>query len=283
MRTATIAFTLTLLSANFADAQDIPGLSYCLLFDSKLEKNAFQDTDRNNCDPMIFLLAYDPKIDSGQYQLVREGISSFVKQLEVKRGKFKSDLKFMNYVFQKAHSRYLKSFRNTESFGGIFNDGSYNCVSGTALYACILTQLGYSPDILETRYHIFLKVSTKDSVICLFEATDPFGGFEFKPDKIESRVRKYLDNEQISVTKFESISAPFNSKSILHPVSLVELGGLHYYNLAVDLVNRANYYDAFRALKKAKLLYPKSERITDFLQFTQLKYDAELSAAFVDH
>jgi hypothetical protein len=283
MKTIAIALSLILMKANFAHAQEIPGLSYCLLFDSKLEKNAFQDTDRSNCDPMIFLLAYDPKIDSVKYEQVRQGIHAFARQIENKRPKFKSELKFMNYVFRKAHNKYLRSFKNTEPFGGIFNDGSYNCVSGTALYSCILTLMGYTPEILETRYHIFLKVATKDSVICLLEATDPVAGFEFKADKIEARITRYLKNEQISVSKFESISAPFNTKSILQPVSLVELGGLHYYNIAVDLVNKDNYYDAFRALKKAKLLYPDSERINDFMHFTQMKHDAELSGAFVDN
>ena len=281
MRTLTIALTLVLALSKSADAQDIPGLSYCLLFDSKLEKGAFQDTDRSSCDPLIYLLAYDPSIDSSKYKILRQGISEFVKKLEAKRARYRNELTFMSYVFQKAHSKYLKSYKYTETFGGIFNDGSYNCISGTALYACILTQLGYTPEIFETRYHIFLKVSTKDSVICLFEATDPFAGFQYRVSRIEARIQGYLIKERITVNKFESISAPFNTKTILQQVSLVELGGLHYYNMAVNLVNKGNYYDAFRALKKASLLYPESERIKEFLEFTQIKYDAELSAAFV--
>lgn len=275
-----IAISLVLARATSVDAQDIPGLSYCLLFDSNLEKNAFKDTNRNNCDPMIFLLAYDPKIDSVTYDRIQQSISAFVQKLESRKDKTRNELSFLKYVFQKTHNKYLKSYNKTESFGGIFNDGSYNCVSGTALYACILTQLGYAPEIIETRYHIFLKVTTSDSVHCLFEATDPFGGFEYRKEVIDSRINRYLADEAVTVGRNESITAPFNTKTLSQSVSLVELAGLHYYNIAVDFVNQGNYYEAFRALKKASLLYPGSERIAAFLHFTQLRYDDELSKAF---
>ncbi|NJM26448.1 MAG: hypothetical protein HC859_14185, partial [Bacteroidia bacterium] len=68
---------------------------------------------------------------------------------------------------------------------------------------------------------------------------------------------------------------------LFHDVSLKELAGLHYYNLAVDLINKQNYYDAFRALKKASFLYPDSERISDFLKITSALYEGRLSGTFV--
>jgi hypothetical protein len=52
--------------------------------------------------------------------------------------------------------------------------------------------------------------------------------------------------------------------------------------VAADLINRENYYDAFRALKKAALLYPASDRIKDFMSFAHARYETQLSMAFAN-
>jgi hypothetical protein len=87
---------------------------------------------------MIFLLAYDSenRFKSNMRQVRQGCFMSFARQIENEEDlNSESELKVpMNYVFRKAHNKYLSKFyRNTEPFGGIFNDGSYNCVSGTAL------------------------------------------------------------------------------------------------------------------------------------------------------
>ena len=276
--------TIVLLFGNYLlISQDIPGLSYCLLFDSNLEKQAFQKSNNNECDPLILLLAYDPKIDSAQYISVKNELSGYAVKLQLKRKRFRNESRFLHYVFYKVHHEYLKSYKHSETFNGIFNGGSYNCVSGTALYACLLSQLGYSPKIYETRYHIFLLVDLKDSSQILFETTDPLAGFVDNKERVSKRIQHYLKDEQETLTKRLTLSAPFNNHTILEDVSLKEVAGLHYYNLAIDLINKENYYDAFRALKKANILYPESQRIKDFLWFTYLKYESELSTAFVNN
>jgi hypothetical protein len=276
--------TIALLFGNYLlISQDIPGLSYCLLFDSNLEKQAFQKSNNNECDPLIFLLAYDPKIDSSQYIAVKNELSGYANKLREKRKAFRKESKFLHYVFYKVHHEYLKSYKHSESFNGIFNGGSYNCVSGTALYGCLLSQLGYSPKIYETRYHIFLLVDLKDSTRILFETTDPLQGFVDNKEKISKRITHYLKDEQETLTKRLTLSAPFSNQVILEDVSLKEVAGLHYYNLAINFINNENYYDAFRALKKANILYPESQRIKDFLWLTYFKYESELSTAFVNN
>lgn len=57
MRATVIIGYILLITAATLRGQDIPGLSYCLLFDSNLEKLAFHKT-ADDCDPMIYLLAY---------------------------------------------------------------------------------------------------------------------------------------------------------------------------------------------------------------------------------
>ncbi|HWA32510.1 MAG TPA: hypothetical protein VG737_00190, partial [Cyclobacteriaceae bacterium] len=225
---------------------------------------------------------YDAQVDSTKFLRVQNEISAFASKLMSKRARFKTETKFLRFAFQRVHHKYLRSYSHSEPFNGIFNDGTYNCVSGAALYSCILQQFGYKPVIYETRYHIFLMVNLADSTRVFFETTDPITGFECDDREIDSRIEKYLSAEQALLGNATALSAPFDKDVVRESISLKQLAGLHYYNLAVDLINKQNYYDAFRSLKKASILYPKSKRIKDFLGFTAIRYESELSAAFSD-
>lgn len=92
-----------------------------------------------------------------------------------------------------------------------------------------------------------------------------------------TRIESYIKNEKERFSKDLTLSGPFDANSILEKVDMMELAGLHYYNLGVELFNKENYCDAFREFKKASILYPRSKRIKDFLWLTQLKYDFQLS------
>lgn len=275
-----IIATCLMMGISRLQSQDLPGLSYCLLFDSKLEKQAFQGCSDEDRDPLVYLLAYDPNVDSVQYDKLRNQLTSYARELLISQVKFKSKSRFLHHVFYKVHRKFLRQYKQVEPFNGLFNGGGYNCVSGTALYAFFLEQLGISYTIYETRYHIFLLACLPDSTRILFEATDPLDGFVEHPVMVQQRIVQYVSDEKRRMRETLDISAPFSDKAILQAVSLKELGGLHYYNLAVDLINKQNYYDAFRALKKASLLYPDSQRIKDFLEFTSALYDDQLSTAF---
>lgn len=269
---------LCLFVASVTYGQYLPGLSYCLLFDSKLEKEAFQQVCDQNCQPLLFLLAYNPSMDSIQYNNLNTELTSYARKLAKKKERFDGDSNFLEYVFYSVHHRYLKTYETEESFVGIFDRGNYNCISGTALFAFILNELNYKPGIYETRYHIFLTIN-QDSLNVLFETTDPLKGFVTGKKEINSRIEYYMKNEKERYSKDLTLSAPFNSSSILEKVDMMELAGLHYYNLGLDLFNKENYYDAFRELKKASILYPRSRRIKDFLWLTQSRYDLQLSTS----
>ncbi len=283
MKGSLLVISLLLFKSNLLVAQNIPGLSYCLLFDSNLEKEAFQNSSNNDCDPLIYLLAYDPRIDSARYREVRDELFNYAQKLHTKRNKFKDESKFLRYIFYDVHKKYLKHYKRSETFSNIFNNKEYNCVSGTALYACLLSNLGYRPNIHETRYHLFLTVTLNNGDWILFEATDPSYGFVDDFEKVKERVASYLENEADEISKQESLSAPFNKDTIFKSISLHELAALHYYNLAIDFINQENYYEAFRVLKKAHILYPDSERIHDFITYTYSKYESDLSSTFLDH
>lgn len=275
MQRQILVTTFCLLVASMASGQYLPGLSYCLLFDSKIEKEAFQKACNKDCQPLLFLLGYDPSMDSIQFDDLNNELKSYSQKLAKKKDKFDNDTKFLEYVFHSVHQKYLKKYETTETFVGIFDRGNYNCISGTALFAFILDQLDYQPTIYEMRYHIFLTINDK----VLLETTDPINGFISGTKQVDTRIESYIRNEKDRFLKDSTLSAPFNGASILEKVDMMELAGLHYYNLGVDLINKENYYDAFREFKKASILYPRSPRIKDFLWLTHSKYDFQLSTS----
>ncbi|MDL5047682.1 hypothetical protein QQ054_16830 [Oscillatoria amoena NRMC-F 0135] len=86
-----------------------------------------------------------------------EGKASFfhyLGQLESRKARMASERDFVEYSFNATHKRYLKHFAKEASFATIFDDGRYNCLTGTILYSLILSHFNISHQVIETNYHI---------------------------------------------------------------------------------------------------------------------------------
>jgi hypothetical protein len=76
-------------------------------------------------------------------------LSQFVDKLSAKRESFKNDEAFLNHLFVKTHQRFLKHYEEYVSFSSMINKGTYNCLTGTALYALLLDYFGFECAELE--------------------------------------------------------------------------------------------------------------------------------------
>lgn len=262
--------------------QEIPETNFCLLFDTEFERQAFLHGNIERSDALVFLLADDPAVDSTHYFKIKNELLKYGDELRVKKKRFKSDLAFLRFLFANVHNKYLKHYQNPDSFSSIFSNRNYNCVSGTALYAYILDQLGYCISIMETRFHLFLIVELNENSRVMIETTDPFDGFIMTDESVERRISKYLSKERMTLKNQRIISPPFGDQEVFQPISFKDLGGLHYYNKAVNLINKGEYAQAVPVIKKAHLLYSSSERIHHFLWFATNLYDQQLSSAFTN-
>ena len=149
------------------------------------------------------------------------------------------------------------------SFDALFNDGSYNCLTGTILYAIILNHFHIPYQVIETNYHIFLTVETKQGKI-LLEATDPLNGFVETKSSMEKRIATYKQNTVLSASNSRLSYYQFNF-DLFNSVSMEELRGLLYYNMAVDSYNHQRLEESIQFLVKANALY-SSPRIHEFSQ-----------------
>ena len=185
---------------------------------------------------------------------------SFLKKLEKKQTSIKKEQDFVRYIFSKTHQLYLRKYEPYASFSDLFNSGSYNCLSGTILYATILTHFQIPFQVIETNYHIFLTVETEQGKI-LLEATDPVRGFVQSERDIEKRIAAYKENT-VTVSNSKLTYYQFNFE-LFKSVSMEQLRGLLYYNKAVDSFNRKRLEESIGFLLSANELY-YSPRIDEF-------------------
>jgi len=181
-------------------------------------------------------------------------IENLINKLDTKAKK--SDRQFLKNVFNLTHRQFLKEYDQYAGFGDIFKDGRYDCLTATALYSVLLSELGYQHTIIETNFHIFLLVASAEGKV-LMESTDPLGGFEYRQNKIEDRIKAYkADQESASKNGYSY------SYNLFEEVSPQELNGLLYYNQCVKAFNQQQWGKAIENLESAKLFY-NSPRIVE--------------------
>jgi hypothetical protein len=188
---------------------------------------------------------------------------SFFKKLENLAGKLKRGGKrtdhgrILKEVFNQGRRQFLHSYdKNYPHFSSLFTDGSYNCLTGTAMYTWVLERLGYQVQIHETAFHAYLTLCV-DNVVYLFDATDAENGFVVGAAAAGKRELWYTGNELGKGVNFR------------RSISLRQLCGLQYYNQGVVAFNNRDYNRSLNYLQVAQQLYPQSERILQLKERAQ--------------
>jgi hypothetical protein len=200
---------------------------------------------------------------------------SFVEKFENRKHNYKSEKQFLADLFTRTHHRFLKNFKQYASFRETLTNGTYNCLTGTALYALLLDHFGYDYTIIETNYHVFLIVKTDDSDI-LFEATDPARGFVDEAKEIEKRIDVYKQNKIQPSANGKAYQYSF---ALYNTVSLDELLGLFHYNQAIEAYNKNLLSFAITHLDRAARLYtsPRIEEFSKIVLFSVVESELESS------
>jgi hypothetical protein len=193
-------------------------------------------------------------------------VYEFAERMKVTQASARNEKEFLSQLFSKTHRKFLKSYTDYVSFGETLRKGTYNCLTGTALYALLLDQLGVEYRIIETNYHIFLLAGSGDER-ALIEATDPLNGFITGSARIAERISEYRKNE---VERSGPSKQYYRySTELFNDVNLDELLGLLHYNLSVVAYNRRDLPEAIDQLSEAMPLY-RSPRIDEFARLVHL-------------
>jgi hypothetical protein len=222
---------------------------------SDSSQSNFREESNGALQALKFFLKISSEVDSQRLEKVTKEINLFCQELAQKIDK-QSYKKTIKQIFYQVHRKYLKRYQLYSSFEQTMNEGLYDCVSGTTLYAVILEKLGFTYEIKETPFHVYLLVKTEEGKF-LIESTNPLEGLVVDEDKVSD-----LELYYTMLPKQEGESITFNNV-----IDLKQLAGLQYYNEAVTYFNTQKYDDAAQKLHDA-LNYYQSDRIMALLQLT---------------
>ena len=185
-------------------------------------------------------------------EMATEELTAMVEKFKHRKKRYSSEEQWLEDIFYQVHRKYLKRYQSFSTLPDLFERGTYDCVSGTALYALICELLYIPYAIRETEYHVYL-MALVDGKKVLIESTDSMYGFVSQPDTVQNLIKIYHTDNVSKDMKW-----PANSS-----VDWVQLAGLQYFNKAVQYYNDKKFSSALSYLDKA-MQYYSSARITTF-------------------
>lgn len=194
------------------------------------------------------------------------------------------DLRHLRKIFRKVQGTVLKQYEANSDFAQLFSEGKYDCLTATALYAHLLSELGYDFKVIETNYHIFILTKTSEGDV-LLETTDRVGGFVTDAEGIAQRIGAYRRNALVGSTNENNYRYHCNLYRTVEPEKLT---GLLFFNQAVKAYNRGDWLVCARSLEQAHTRYAteRSFELNEILVRTLMErkdISAEVRSACLVH
>ncbi len=252
MQKKVVIFLLLLAPCNYLFAQ------HKIYYHSDIERDIIsQYLSKGEAKTVELQLIADKQVTASSIHTYGNKYAKLLSDVQHKKTSFKSDERFLSWMFYKVHRKVLKNYKQYTSLASTLDNGDYDCLSATTLYALLLHSLDYQPEVVETNYHIYLFVNTEKGRY-LIESTDPLNGFVSNKNEIEARISNGVNTLPIDDENVYIFKSQLNEL-----VTLTKLAGLQYYNNAVVCYNNKDLKTTLALLEKASLFY-HSQRITEF-------------------
>jgi len=230
-----------------------------LQFKSTFENQVFEQLTLDTpVDLLSLFVAIDYTKNDKDYALIKSKLTEFVGLQRQSGIETKKPAKQIKILYGTVHKEYFDKYEFKNSFPQIFVDGSYNCVSASALFAFVFGELSIPYQIMEFPNHVMLTAYPGASQITV-ETTDPATGFISFSPKMKKEYAQYLRaNKLISEAEYaEGDEIVFQknyykSKSI----NLKQLAGIQYHNMALYALDDEHLSIAMDFATKAHFLYP---------------------------
>lgn len=231
----------------------MPILSAQITYHSEFEAVAFSSND-----PLQIISSSQPEVDQTKFNEIQVDLNDLLEKLQKKQKTYHNQEDFLEWAFYYVHRKKLGWYDTYVSFGDLFLNKKYDCLTGTILYSYLLEKLGYQFSIHELDYHIFILVHLDNKNI-LLEATDPIEGFINDKELIRERLDQFIadGNRSIDIKGIGEAEKDMQGTILVKEmVDLEKLAGLQYFNLAVKAYNQSDFSIAFSHILKAEKLYP---------------------------
>ena len=183
-----------------------------------------------------------------------------LNNLTKKQKQYKNERDFVEHLYYFTHRKILKKYDQYASLSATLATGAYDCLTATAVYSILLTELSIPHAVVETNYHIYILVYPDSDGEILLETTDPAYGFITEASKIQHLKSVYkLANDEQEIGQAEL------SLNIERRLQDKELIGLLYYNQSVNELNQGNWHLAEDLAKRAIVYYPNI-RLTKLIE-----------------
>ncbi|WCO00317.1 hypothetical protein [Psychroserpens ponticola] len=230
-------------------------------YSSNYEEDIFNNIKKDSINYKFFesLLAIDPSMTPELASDYKLEVNSIIKSVPPKEKKEKKEKKRIEKLYDDLHDTFFIKYRLNAYFNDIFENGTYNCVTATALYSYVFEELNIPYHVKETPSHVFLVVYPNTYKIYL-ETTVP-GQYGFITPK-ESEIKKIVDelisyklvtSDEVSKKGYLKFYEDyFYGKEYIDKRALI---GMQYYNKGlIDFENEAND-EALNNFKKTKIFY----------------------------
>ncbi len=241
-------------------AQNTPEFKI-LRFHSQLEKNIFTNYETNKIlDTIGIFMTVDPTSDEEKLSDIKKKILTVSDDFYKGYANKNSGSRFIKDLFHFTHKKFLKKYE-LESYFNTLNDGTYNCVTASALYAMAFSRYHVPYSIKEAPTHVYL-IADPGGMNITIETTSPNAGYFLPDEKYKKHYLDYLlDGKSITQEEINTLGKNAAFQKYYYDqddISLIQLAGLQYYNYGVALMQKQQYNDAFDQLTKAYYLYPSN-------------------------
>lgn len=246
-----------------------------LKYSSEFERRQFEALSaKGEFDAFNFLSCLDSTMTEAKAAKTRVQLDDFFRDKIMPILNNKNQDKALKELFKEVHDKLLKKYVSNVRFDRLLEEGEYNCVTASALYAMAFEK-GHIPyQIRSTVNHVYVIANPgKDQM--LIETTDPINGTfkyseSYKKNYVEAMVReKMIAKSEFDSEPLETLFQKYFFKS--DTITLKELIGYHYYNHGITFSDAESYDEACNQLMKAYYMN-NNKQIEHLLSTALLNY-----------
>ena len=229
---------------------------------SHFEKKVVEDYEKNpqSFDFISSLIALDSTSTSLESTAIKQELDEFVKTLPPKEEKVKREKKRIKRMYESVHERFFRKYEDIVYFSQIFENGTYNCVSATAVYAYIFDQIDVPYALKHAPGHVFM-IAYPDSYKIILETTAPgaYGFISPKDSDVKDQIQQLLDFKLITE---EEVSEKGESKVFMdffygeERLGKEALVGMQYHNKGLEYLEEEAYKKALNCINRSLTFFP---------------------------
>jgi tetratricopeptide (TPR) repeat protein len=243
---------------------------YSQKFISNIEKQSINEYEKDslNYDFLKNICAIDSTLTTKKFNSYKEQLNVIISSLPPKEEKDSREKKRVKKIYNTIHNKFFQKYDLKAEFTDVFKNGTYNCVSVTALYVYVFEKLNIPYHIKELPTHVFL-IAYPQTLKIHLETTVPGAYGFYSPN--DSEVKKIVDElvEVKLVSKLELQEKGFSKvyqdyfygKKFVDKKSLI---GMQYFNKSVFCLEDKDFKRAYTNISKSLKYYksPLSKRLS---------------------